>query len=90
MSGGHFPGMICTVVIDCDRRIANKCLARFAYLAMFFGWQVKASMATSANTHPRTALLMLNMGGPRNLNEVEPFLQRLFLDSDIIKLPMQR
>lgn len=31
----------------------------------------------------------MNMGGPRSLDEVEPFLHRLFTDADIIKLPMQ-
>ncbi|RWS30932.1 ferrochelatase-like protein [Leptotrombidium deliense] len=38
---------------------------------------------------PKTAVLMLNMGGPADLGEVEPFLTRLFTDKDIIPLPMQ-
>ncbi|EPY50068.1 ferrochelatase [Schizosaccharomyces cryophilus OY26] len=33
-----------------------------------------------------TAIVMLNMGGPSNLDEVGPFLQRLFADGDIIPL----
>lgn len=33
---------------------------------------------------------MLNMGGPATLEEVQPFLTRLFTDKDIIPLPMQR
>ncbi len=32
-------------------------------------------------------LLALNLGGPRTLNEVRPFLQRLFADREIIRLP---
>lgn len=32
---------------------------------------------------------MLNMGGPANEQEVQPFLTRLFLDRDIMTLPMQ-
>ena len=32
---------------------------------------------------------MLNMGGPRNSEEVNPFLRNLFADRDIIKLPFQ-
>ncbi len=32
---------------------------------------------------------MLNMGGPRTSEEVEPFLRNLFADRDIIKLPLQ-
>ncbi|EGG22223.1 ferrochelatase [Cavenderia fasciculata] len=38
---------------------------------------------------PKTAIVMLNLGGPQNLDEVEPFLTRLFSDRDIIKLPFQ-
>lgn len=44
----------------------------------------------SSATKAKTAILMLNMGGPKDLTEVEPFLRRLFLDGDIIKLPMQK
>lgn len=33
---------------------------------------------------------MLNMGGPRKADEVQDFLTRLFLDRDIIKLPLQK
>ena len=43
-----------------------------------------------ANKKAKTGILMLNMGGPRNANEVQDFLTRLFLDRDIIKLPMQK
>ncbi|KAJ2748524.1 hypothetical protein H4S06_004925, partial [Coemansia sp. BCRC 34490] len=32
----------------------------------------------------------MNMGGPRTLDDVGPFLQNIFLDRDIIKLPAQR
>jgi len=38
---------------------------------------------------PKTGILMLNMGGPRNAGEVGEFLNNLFADRDIIKLPMQ-
>lgn len=38
---------------------------------------------------PKTAIFMLNMGGPRNSSEVQGFLTNLFLDRDIIKLPVQ-
>lgn len=33
---------------------------------------------------------MLNLGGPANINEVYPFLQRLFSDPEIIRLPAQQ
>ena len=44
----------------------------------------------SSSSRTKTAILMLNMGGPKDLNHVEPFLRRLFLDRDIINLPMQK
>lgn len=38
----------------------------------------------------KTGILMLNMGGPRNKDEVHDFLLRLFSDRDIIQLPVQK
>jgi ferrochelatase len=35
----------------------------------------------------RTAVLLLNMGGPDSLEAVQPFLKNLFLDPAIIKVP---
>ena len=35
-----------------------------------------------------TAILLLNMGGPDTLEDVQPFLYRLFSDPDIIRLPL--
>ncbi|KAG8715866.1 ferrochelatase hem15 [Ceratobasidium sp. 395] len=39
---------------------------------------------------PQVAIVMMNMGGPVDLDEVHPFLSRLFHDGDLIPLPMQR
>ncbi|CAM1154440.1 Uncharacterised protein g11230 [Pycnogonum litorale] len=39
---------------------------------------------------PKTGILMLNMGGPKTLDDVHDFLLRLFLDKDIINIPVQR
>ncbi len=33
---------------------------------------------------------MLNMGGPEKLEDVREFLLRLFMDTDLIQLPVQR
>eukprot|EP00106_Octopus_bimaculoides_P009165 XP_014776607.1 PREDICTED: ferrochelatase, mitochondrial-like [Octopus bimaculoides] len=41
------------------------------------------------STKPKTGILMLNMGGPENLDGVQDFLQRLFLDRDLMSLPAQ-
>lgn len=38
---------------------------------------------------PPTAVVMLNLGGPATLGEVEPFLLELFSDREIIHLPFQ-
>eukprot|EP00002_Diphylleia_rotans_P021175 TRINITY_DN4123_c0_g1_i1.p1 TRINITY_DN4123_c0_g1~~TRINITY_DN4123_c0_g1_i1.p1 ORF type:complete len:389 (-),score=88.19 TRINITY_DN4123_c0_g1_i1:109-1275(-) len=37
-----------------------------------------------------TAVVMLNLGGPGDQQEVEPFLRRLFSDREIIQLPFQK
>ncbi|CAE6416692.1 unnamed protein product [Rhizoctonia solani] len=36
------------------------------------------------------AIVMMNMGGPVDLDEVHPFLSRLFHDGDLIPLPAQK
>jgi ferrochelatase len=38
-------------------------------------------------TSPHIGLLGLNLGGPRDLDDVGPFLTRLFADREIIRLP---
>jgi ferrochelatase len=39
---------------------------------------------------PKTGVVMLNLGGPATLDDVEPFLLELFADREIIQLPFQR
>ena len=38
---------------------------------------------------PKTGILMMNMGGPETLDEVHDFLLNLFMDRDLIQLPVQ-
>ena len=38
----------------------------------------------------KTGIVMLNLGGPADLDEVEPFLLELFADREIIQLPFQK
>jgi len=38
----------------------------------------------------KTGIVMMNLGGPANLDEVEPFLLELFADREIIQLPLQQ
>jgi ferrochelatase len=44
-------------------------------------WQTEAGMAG------KTALILLNMGGPDDLDAVQPFLCNLFSDRELIRLP---
>jgi ferrochelatase len=39
---------------------------------------------------PKIGIVMLNLGGPATLDDVEPFLLELFADREIIQLPFQR
>jgi len=49
-----------------------------------------AAATTTTNIPPKTAVVMLNMGGPNDLDEVGPFLHNLFSDGEIITLgPLQ-
>ncbi|XP_059213908.1 ferrochelatase, mitochondrial [Centropristis striata] len=48
-----------------------------------------ASLETQENRKPKTGILMLNMGGPEKLEDVHDFLLRLFMDTDLMKLPVQ-
>jgi hypothetical protein len=34
-----------------------------------------------------TGIVMMNLGGPATLDDVEPFLRRLFADKEILQLP---
>ena len=39
------------------------------------------------NLHMKRAILLMNMGGPNNLDEVEVFLNNMFNDKHIISAP---
>lgn len=43
--------------------------------------------STQAAKKPKTAVVMLNMGGPPTLKDVHPFLHNLFTDKQLIQLP---
>ncbi len=45
---------------------------------------------TAGGSSGPTGIVMMNMGGPINVDEVGPFLLRLFEDRELIQLPMQR
>jgi ferrochelatase len=45
---------------------------------------------TGSVPRPKTGIVMLNLGGPATLDDVQPFLLELFADREIIQLPFQR
>ncbi|PIA30560.1 hypothetical protein AQUCO_05500095v1 [Aquilegia coerulea] len=45
------------------------------------------SESSSQVTEDKVGVLLLNLGGPETLNDVQPFLFNLFADPDIIRLP---
>ena len=47
-------------------------------------------MSSSAEARGPTGIVMLNLGGPATLDDVEPFLLELFADREIIQLPLQK
>eukprot|EP00898_Chlorokybus_atmophyticus_P005988 jgi/Chlat1/6390/Chrsp44S05761 len=46
-----------------------------------------SSFAADLNSYSRVGVLLLNLGGPETLQDVQPFLFNLFADPDIIRLP---
>ncbi len=47
-------------------------------------------MDQSSTTQGPTGIVMMNLGGPKTLDDVRPFLLKLFEDREIIQLPAQR
>lgn len=50
---------------------------------------ITADPGTAPARRGGTGIVLLNLGGPATLDEVEPFLLRLFADREIIQLPVQ-
>jgi len=65
---------------------------RFTFQRISLQQQCMRNVASSsaASNKVKTGIIMLNMGGPATLPDVEFFLNNLFSDRDLIKLPMQR
>uniref|UniRef100_A0A673IRG1 Ferrochelatase, mitochondrial n=1 Tax=Sinocyclocheilus rhinocerous TaxID=307959 RepID=A0A673IRG1_9TELE len=72
------PVSLCTSVFL--RRQSTAAAAAFAS---------SAAPETQENRKPKTGILMLNMGGPEKLEDVHDFLLRLFMDTDLMQLPVQ-
>jgi protoporphyrin/coproporphyrin ferrochelatase len=46
-------------------------------------------MSDASDSRGPTGIVMMNLGGPKSLSEVSPFLRALFVDREIIQLPFQ-
>ena len=51
---------------------------------------VVAQPKYNESVKPKTAILMLNMGGPTHTDKVPEYLLRIMTDRDMIQLPIQR
>eukprot|EP01116_Phalansterium_solitarium_P013218 TRINITY_DN3040_c0_g1_i3.p1 TRINITY_DN3040_c0_g1~~TRINITY_DN3040_c0_g1_i3.p1 ORF type:complete len:393 (-),score=98.37 TRINITY_DN3040_c0_g1_i3:1340-2518(-) len=61
-------------------------------IGAFRNVSIRSGFSTSADltrAPPKTAVLMMNMGGPATQEDVHPFLLNLFADRDLIVLPWQ-
>jgi ferrochelatase len=45
------------------------------------------SSSSGATTPPKTTVLLVNMGGPSSLTEIEPYLRAIFADPAILPMP---
>ena len=47
-------------------------------------------ISDSTKKPTKTAILLLNMGGPESADEVHPYLKELFQDRELLRLPVQK
>lgn len=47
------------------------------------------SVTSQLASKAKTAIVLLNMGGPQKTNEVHDYLLRIMTDRDMIQLPFQ-
>ncbi|KAI8824165.1 uncharacterized protein EV422DRAFT_519155 [Fimicolochytrium jonesii] len=68
------------------RNAATPCRGAIGSPAMHF----RRRLATVAqSTKPPTAVVLMNLGGPKDLDSVHSFLHNLFSDGDLIPIPFQ-
>ncbi|XP_011143729.1 ferrochelatase, mitochondrial isoform X1 [Harpegnathos saltator] len=62
--------------------------AKFSAIARRYS-SIAANPADKDSAKPKTGIVMLNMGGPTNINKVHEYLLRIMTDRDMIQLPVQ-
>ena len=46
--------------------------------------------AKEKDSSVKTLVILLNMGGPQNKDEIHTYLKELFQDRELLKLPLQK
>lgn len=77
----------CHVASNRDGNMRRKCMenAYGSIEACSFNENIQSISANTARE--KVGVLLLNLGGPETLDDVQPFLFNLFADPDIIRLP---
>lgn len=70
---------------------ANKCFCKTVRIITTMSMSTGTMNSSNSDKPVKTAILMMNMGGPESdkVEDVHKFLLALFKDRDIIKMPMQ-
>lgn len=82
ITGSTFPNLQLRTPIQ-NRSLAGKAFCS----AGVWTHPLSASESHSHVEEEKVGVLLLNLGGPETLNDVQPFLYNLFADPDIIRLP---
>lgn len=76
------------------RLVIGSSLSHFFHINILAGnWAGSRTFATTGaanNKNVKTAILMLNMGGPERIEQVHDYLLGIMTDRDMIQLPFQR
>ncbi|KAL5074607.1 hypothetical protein RYX36_013591 [Vicia faba] len=71
-----------------DRRIGSRSLVCRAFSSVDASTYNGVALESSSHAaEEKVGVLLLNLGGPETLDDVQPFLFNLFADPDIIRLP---
>ncbi|CAI8613930.1 unnamed protein product [Vicia faba] len=71
-----------------DRSIGNRSLVCRAFSSVDASTYNGVALESSSHAaEEKVGVLLLNLGGPETLDDVQPFLFNMFADPDIIRLP---
>ncbi|CAK8568421.1 unnamed protein product [Lathyrus sativus] len=70
-----------------DRRIGSRNIVCRVFSSVDASTYNGVALESSHTAEEKVGVLLLNLGGPETLDDVQPFLFNLFADPDIIRLP---